>query len=39
VWRMVEYVLPVLASVPLMGLRTRNGLSLNARLRRWRARR
>ena len=39
VWRMVEYVLPVLVSVPLMGLRTRNGLSLNARLRRWRARR
>lgn len=33
VWRMVEYVLPVLAAVPLMGLRTRSGLSLNARLR------
>ena len=39
VWRMVEYVLPVLAAVPLMGLRTRSGLSLNARLRRWRLRR
>lgn len=36
VWRMVEYVLPVLASVPLMGLRTTSGLSLNARLRRMR---
>lgn len=39
VWRMVEYVLPVLASVPLMGLRTRSGLSLSVRLRRWRTRR
>ena len=38
VWRMVEYVLPVLVSVPLMGLRTRSGLSINARLRRIRAR-
>ena len=38
VWRMVEYVLPVLAAVPLMGLRTKSGLSLNARLRRLRAR-
>ena len=38
VWRMVEYILPVLAAVPLMGLRTRSGLSLNARLRRWRSR-
>lgn len=38
VWRMVEYVLPVLVAVPLMGLRTRSGLSLNARLRRWRSR-
>lgn len=37
VWRAIEYVLPVLAAVPLMGLRTRNGLSLNARLRRWRS--
>lgn len=36
VWRMIEYVLPVLAAVPLMGLRTRSGLSLNARIRRWR---
>lgn len=34
VWRFVEYILPVLASVPLMGLRTRSGLSINARLRR-----
>lgn len=39
VWRMVEYILPVLAAVPLMGLRTRSGLSLNARLRRLRNRR
>ncbi|MBO7675351.1 MAG: flippase-like domain-containing protein [Atopobiaceae bacterium] len=39
VWRMVEYVLPVLAAVPLMGLRSKSGLSLNARLRRWRTRR
>ena len=38
VWRMVEYVLPVLVSVPLMGLSTRSGLSINARLRRLRAR-
>lgn len=38
VWRMIEYVLPVLAAVPLMGLRTRSGLSLNARIRRWRNR-
>jgi uncharacterized protein (TIRG00374 family) len=38
VWRMVEYVLPVLVAVPLTGLRTRSGLSLNARLRRWRSR-
>jgi uncharacterized protein (TIRG00374 family) len=38
VWRMVEYVLPVLVAVPLMGLRTRSGLSLNARLRRCRSR-
>lgn len=39
VWRMVEYVLPVLVSVPLMGLRTHSGLSIHARLRRWRNRR
>ena len=39
VWRMVEYVLPVLAAVPVMGLRTKSGLSLNARVRRWQARR
>lgn len=38
VWRAVEYVIPVLAAVPLMGLRTRSGLSLNARLRRLRNR-
>ncbi len=38
VWRFVEYVLPVLAAVPLMGLRTRSGLSLNSRIRRWRNR-
>lgn len=34
VWRMVEYVLPVLAAVPLMGMRTRSGLSISARWRR-----
>ncbi len=38
VWRMVEYVLPVLVAVPLMGLRSRSGISLNARLRRLRSR-
>ena len=38
VWRFVEYILPVLAAVPLMGLRTRSGLSINARLRRMRNR-
>lgn len=39
VWRMIEYILPVLTAVPLMGLRTRSGLSINARIRRWRNRR
>jgi len=34
VWRMIEYILPVLAAVPLMGLRSRSGLSVNARVRR-----
>lgn len=38
VWRMVEYVLPVLVAAPLMGLRTRSGLSIHARLRRLRNR-
>lgn len=38
VWRAVEYVIPVLAAVPLMGLRTRSDLSINARLRRLRNR-
>lgn len=39
VWRMIEYILPVLTAVPLMGLRTRSGLSINARIRRFRNRR
>ena len=34
IWRMVQYILPVLASVPLMGLRTKSGYSLNSRIRR-----
>lgn len=38
VWRMIEYILPVLAAVPLMGLRSRSGLSINARIRRLRQR-
>lgn len=38
VWRMVEYILPVLVAVPLMGLRTKSGLSLNARIRRIKSR-
>ena len=38
VWRMLQYVLPVLASIPLMGLRTTSGLSLNARIRRFKSR-
>ena len=38
VWRMNQYILPVLAAVPLMGLRTKSGLSLNARIRRFQSR-
>lgn len=39
VWRMVEYVLPVLVAAPLMSLRTNSGLSINARWSRLQARR
>ena len=38
VWRMVEYILPVLVAAPLMSLRSRGGRPLRARLRRWRSR-
>jgi uncharacterized protein (TIRG00374 family) len=33
VWRLIEYILPVLFAIPAMGLSTKSGMSVNARLR------
>ena len=33
VWRMIEYILPVLFAIPIMGLRSKSGKSVNRRLR------